>query len=125
MSQGWLRASHRALDASKSKPWAPFHQHTGKEELIPGEIYELDIEIWSTCLALPAGYRLALTVKGCDFDHGLEPVEMGGRIMKGSGPFRHDQPLDRPTEIFANQVTLYTGANYPSSILLPIIPSKI
>ena len=124
MSQGWLRASHRELDLSKSKPWAPFHKHVSQEPLKPGQIYELDIEIWSTCLALPAGYRLALTVKGCDFDHGLEPVEMGGRIMKGSGPFRHDQPLDRPTEIFANQVTLYTGANYPSSILLPIIPSK-
>ena len=123
MSQGWLRASHRALDAAKTKPWAPFHPHMKKEPLLPGEIYELDIEIWATCLLLPAGYRLALTLKGCDFDHGLEPVEMGGRIMKGSGPFRHDHQLDRPAEIFANRVTLYTGNDFPSSILLPIIPS--
>jgi predicted acyl esterase len=123
MSQGWLRASHRALDIEKSKPWAPFHPHKNKEPLIPGEIYELNIEIWATCLVLPAGYRLALTVKGCDFDHGQKPVEMGGRIMKGSGPFRHDHPLDRPAEIFDSKVTLFAGAEYPSSILLPIIPT--
>ncbi len=123
MSQGWLRASHRALDVVQSKPWAPFHPHKVAEPIIPGQIYELDIEIWATCLVLPAGYRLALTVKGCDFDHGLEPVEMGGRIMKGSGPFRHEHPEDRPAAIFENQVTLYTGDQYPSSILLPIIPA--
>lgn len=122
LSQGWLRASHRGLDLSKSKPWAPYHPHTGKDELIPGEIYELDIEIWATCLALPAGYRLALTVKGCDFDHGLEPVEMGGRVMRGSGPFRHDHPLDCPADIFNNKVTIYSGGERPSSILLPVIP---
>jgi len=125
MSQGWLRASHRALDVVQSKPWAPFHPHKFAEPLIPGQIYELDIEIWATCLVLPAGYRLALTVKGCDFDHGLEPVEMGGRIMKGSGPFRHEHPEDRPAAIFDNQVTLYTGDQYPSSILLPIIPAQL
>lgn len=123
MSQGWLRASHRELDLSKTTPWAPFHKHESKEPLNPGQIYELDIEIWATCLLLPVGYRLALTIKGCDFDHGLEPVDMGGRIMKGSGPFRHEHPVDRPAEIFENKVTLYTGAKYPSSILLPIIPS--
>ncbi len=123
LSQGWLRASHRKLDLMKSRPWAPFHSHQSKEVLLPGEIYELDIEIWSTCLVLPAGYRFALTVKGCDFDHGLEPVEIGGRVMKGSGPFRHDHPVDRPMQVFDNKVTLYTGAKYPSSILLPVIPS--
>jgi len=124
MSQGWLRASHRALDLDKSKPWAPFHSHKSLEPLTPGEIYELEIEIWATCLVLPSGYRMGLTVKGCDFDHGLEPVEMGGRIMKGSGPFRHDHPLDRPGDIFDNLVTIYTGNNFPSLILLPIIPTN-
>lgn len=123
LSQGWLRASHRGIDGTQSKPWAPYHPHKRAEPLVPGQIYELEIEIWATCLALPAGYRLALTVKGCDFDHGLEPVEMGGRIMKGSGPFRHDHPEDRPAAIFDNQVTIYAGGQHPSSILLPVVPA--
>jgi uncharacterized protein len=121
LSQGWLRASHRALDPVRSLPWAPWHPHQRAEPLVPGRQYVLDIEIWPTCVVLPAGYRLALSVLGRDFDHGLEPSELGGAVMRGSGPFRHDHPGDRPPAIFDNEVTLHSGGTTPSSLLLPII----
>jgi predicted acyl esterase len=122
LSQGWLRGSHRMLDKKLSQPWMPWHLHQRAEPLIPGEIYELDVEIWPTCIVLPAGYRLALSVLGRDFDHGLEPVKLGGRIMQGSGPFLHDHPEDRPAKTFDNQITLYTGDGLQSSIMVPVIP---
>jgi len=122
LSQGWLRASHRMVDEKLSRSWMPWHPHKIAEPLVPGEIYELDIEIWPTCIVLPAGYRLALTVLGRDFDHGLEPAELGGRIMRGSGPFRHDHPQDRPESTFDNEITLYVGGDRPSSLLVPVIP---
>ncbi|HEX7404864.1 MAG TPA: CocE/NonD family hydrolase C-terminal non-catalytic domain-containing protein, partial [Candidatus Nanopelagicaceae bacterium] len=122
LSQGWLRASHRMVDEKLSRPWMPWHPHKIAEPLVPGEIYELDVEIWPTCIVLPAGYRLALTVLGRDFDHGLEPAELGGRIMRGSGPFRHDHPQDRPGSTFDNEITLYVGGDRPSSLLVPVIP---
>ena len=121
LSQGWLRGSHRMIVDELSKPWAPWHPHQFAEPLIPGKVYQLDVEIWPTCVVLPAGYRLALTVLGRDFDHGLEPADLGGRIMRGSGPFRHDHPEDRPASTFENQVTLYCGGDTPSSLLLPVI----
>lgn len=124
LAQGWLRASHRKVDTELSKPWMPWHPHKFGEPLAPGEIYQLDVEIWPTCVVLPVGYRLALSVLGKDFDHGLEPADLGGRIMRGSGPFRHDHPEDRPASIFDNEITLYAGGDMPSSILIPVVPSS-
>ena len=41
VANGWLRASHRALDPDRSKPWRPFHPHDRVEPLEPGVGYEL------------------------------------------------------------------------------------
>ena len=35
--------------------------------LKPGEVVELDIEIWPTCIAIPPGFRLALSIRGKDY----------------------------------------------------------
>jgi predicted acyl esterase len=121
LSQGWLRASHRETDPELSEPWAPWHPHKRSQPLVPGEVCQLDIEIWPTSIVLPAGYRLALSILGRDFDHGLEPAEMGASIMRGSGPFRHEHPDDRPAAVFANEVTVYTGGDMASFLLLPVI----
>src|SRR5699024_6206905 len=67
ISQGWLRASHRKLDLSRSTKYQPYHTHDEKQPLTPNEIYELDIEIWPTSIVIPKGYQLALTIGGCDY----------------------------------------------------------
>ncbi len=122
LSQGWLRASHRALDPERSTPWMPVHPHTHREPLTPGEVVELDIELWATSIVLPAGFRFALTILGRDFDHGLEPVTVGNLDYRGCGPFLHEHPEDRPAEIFDNQVTLHADADRQPFLLLPVIP---
>jgi predicted acyl esterase len=121
LSQGWLRASHRALDPELSRPERPWHPHRTREPLVPGTPYEVQVELWATCVVLPVGFRLALTVLGRDFDHGLPPVELGGTVMRGSGPFVHEHPEDRPAAVFDNEVTLYSSLGRPSSLLLPVI----
>ncbi len=57
---GWLRASHRKLDPYQTLPYRPYHTHDEVQPLTPGEIYELDIEIWPTSIVLPEGYRLGI-----------------------------------------------------------------
>ena len=127
VAQGWLRASHRALDAEKSKPYRPYHPHLKREMLTPGEIYELDIEILPTCIVIPAGYRIGLTVRGKDY---VYPGATGAKLsnMKhpftGVGPFTHNHPKDRPPEIFDGQVTIHTGGAHQSYLLCPVIPKK-
>ena len=123
---GWLRASHRKLDGGRTLPYRPYHTHDERQPLKPGEVYELDIEIWPTSIVLPKGYRVGLSVRGKDYVYpGFEqpPMPMSGRVYFGVGPFRHDHKKDRPLELFGGRVTLHTGPNRPSHLLVPIIPA--
>ena len=125
IAQGWLRASHRKLDRNLSTPHRPYHVHDEKEPLTPGAIYELDIEIWPTCIVLLPGYRLGLTVRGRDYEYPGPAGHLSNiaNPMRGCGPFLHDDPHDRPPEVFAQRVTIHTGPDHPSSLLVPFIPA--
>ena len=94
------------------------------ESLTPGEIYELDVEIWPTCIVVPAGYRIALTVRGKDYEYSGEGERLTTfvNVMKGCGPFLHNDPMDRPPEIFGGKVTLYAGGYQAAYLLPPVIP---
>ena len=122
-----FRSSHRKLDRKRTLPYRPYHTHDKKQPLKPGEIYELDIEIWPTCIVVPAGYRLALTVRGRDY---VYPGGSGGKLsnMKneftGVGPFMHNDARDRPPEIFDGDVTLHTGGSHDAWVMLPVIPRR-
>jgi predicted acyl esterase len=125
VGQGWLRASHRQLDKKLSKPYRPYHAHTKKQPLKPGEVVALDIEIWPTSIVVPAGHRVALTVRGKDY---VYPGPSGGKLsnfkneLTGCGPFLHDDPRDRPAEIFGGKTSLHFGGAARPYLLLPLIP---
>ena len=121
---GWLRASHRKLDPQKSLPYRPWHTHDELQKLIPGEAVELDIEIWPTCIVIPAGYRLALAVRGRDYEYPGAPLVIPGvkYTLTGVGPFLHDHPRDRPKEIFGGVNTLHFEPDRHPYVLLPVIP---
>jgi predicted acyl esterase len=117
VSQGWLRVSQRRLDPARSTPYRPIHPHDGEDKLVPGKIYEADVEIWPTSIVVPQGYMLALTIGGQDFER-----EGATGMMKGSGIFMHDSAQDRPAPEFAGTSTLHTGGAHASYLLLPKIP---
>jgi uncharacterized protein len=121
---GWLRASHRKLDPQKSLPYRPWHAHDEIQKLVPGEAVELDIEIWPTCIVIPAGHRLALAVRGKDYAHPGAPLFVPGigYPQSGVGPFVHDDPRDRPAEIFGGTNTLHFEPGRQPYLLLPVIP---
>lgn len=129
-AQGWLRASHRALD-SRSTPEQPWHPHDRAEPLVPGEPTAVDVEIWPTSLALPAGTRIGLSVQGADYDHGLpaEVLASGERLgwsaktTRGSGPYVHNDERARPRDIYGGSVTIHTGPHHESWLLVPFIPA--
>ncbi|MFJ4851757.1 MULTISPECIES: CocE/NonD family hydrolase [unclassified Streptomyces] len=124
VAMGWLRASHRATDLGRSLPYRPWHTHDRVKPLTPGAVVSLDIEIWPTSVVVPAGYRLALTVTGRDFElPGTGPwPQVYGVPMKGHGIFLHNDPDDRPADVFAGTTTLVTGPAHPSHLLLPFVP---
>ena len=125
IGQGWLRASHRKLDPELSTEYRPYHTHDELQPLTPGEVVELDVEIWPTSIVVPAGYRIALTVRGKDYEYpggpgqGLATMK---NVFKGCGPFLHDDPRDRPPEVFGGKNTLHVGPDRAAYLLVPIIP---
>lgn len=127
VAQGWLRASHRELDEHESTAYRPVHTHTNPQPLVPGQVHEVEIEIWPTSVVVPAGYRLALTVRGKDYEYAGEISPEARAIhrypSKGCGPFVHPRPEDLPADVFGGPVTIHTGAHHASRLLLPVIGS--
>ncbi|HYB21277.1 MAG TPA: CocE/NonD family hydrolase [Thermodesulfobacteriota bacterium] len=126
IANGWLRVSHRRLDLKRSKPYQPYHPHDRVEPLTPGEVYECDVEILPTCIVLPRGWRVVLTVRGKDYEYEGELSEFGKKFhygTRGTGGMTHADPDDRPKDVFGGKVTLYSGGGRASYLLVPIIPT--
>jgi uncharacterized protein len=125
IAQGWLRSSQRKLDGQKTLPYRPYHSHDEIQPLAPGQVYELDVEIWPSCIVIPAGYRLALTVAGKDYETSREQPDWArgvDYVSKGCGPFTHTDPENRSKSAFAGKVTLHSGGARASYMMLPIVP---
>jgi uncharacterized protein len=125
IAQGWLRASHRKLDPKLSTEYRPYHSHDEKQLLRKGEAVTLDVEILPTCIVVPAGYRIALSVRGKDYEWqkttGAKLSNFKNELL-GCGPFLHNEPRDRPAAVFGGKTTLHLDGN--SYVLLPVIPAK-
>jgi predicted acyl esterase len=101
VAKGWLRVSHRELDASRSSPLRPWHSHTRIAKLRPDEIVPVEIEIWPSATLFEAGTTLQLTIQGCD-------------AAKYPG-FRHTKLVNRGWH------TIFTGGKYDSRLMVPLL----
>jgi hypothetical protein len=127
IANGWLRASHRRLDPARTLPYRPYHPHDRVEPLAPGQIYECDVEIVTSCIVVPSGWRVALTVRGKDYEYEGQLSEFGKTFhygTRGTGGMTHADPDSRPRDVFGGTVTLHAGGGRESYLLLPIIPGK-
>jgi predicted acyl esterase len=104
ISQGWLKASLRNIDADQSTPAKPIYTFDRVEKLIPGTPYALEIELWDSAAVICAGHSLVL--------------EIGSQNQSGAGlqlQIADDREWDA-------DVMLYTGGRFDSYLLLPVIP---
>lgn len=69
LTQGWLRASHRAVDPERSRPGEPFHPHDRFEAVVPGAVTHYSIGLVPTAQRLLPGDRLRLLLTS--HDHGI------------------------------------------------------
>lgn len=106
-ARGWLRLSQRELDPTRTLPERPVHAHKGVSEVVRGEVYEIDVEIWPTAFVVPKGARLTVTVHGED-DPQTELI-------------RHHHPEDRTWPRFRGLNTVYSGPERPSHLLIPFV----
>jgi putative CocE/NonD family hydrolase len=103
VAKGWLRVSHRELDRDLSLEYRPYHRHQRRLFLAPGEIVEVQVEIWPTSMVFRKGHCIRLDVQPRD---GV-----------GSASYMHYH-----ADYNAGRNTLYAGGERPSYLLLPVIP---
>jgi uncharacterized protein len=105
VAKGWLRVSHRELDPALSLPGRPYHRHQRRLFLKPGEIVEVQVEIWPTSMVFRKGHRIRLDVQPRD--------------GTGSAGYMHYH-----ADYNTGTNTIHAGGARASYLLLPVIPAK-
>ncbi|MBZ0229628.1 MAG: hypothetical protein K8F58_14405 [Bauldia sp.] len=82
LTRGWLKASCRALDPDRSRPWKPWHKLTraAHQAVVPGEVNEYAIEILATANLFRAGHRICVEITSADFPTGVSGAPSMDRI---------------------------------------------
>jgi hypothetical protein len=102
LTRGFLRASLRAVNMAGSTPDHVAHTYARPQYLVPGRIYEMQLSLPPLGAVLRKGHRLQLVI--------LAP-----------------SPIPQPAwgllpVSLAGQNTVYASAQYPSAIVVPMIP---
>jgi putative CocE/NonD family hydrolase len=104
---GWIRASHRELDALRSSPGQPVLAHRRALPLGAGEIVPLEIEILPSGTLFRAGETLRLVIQGRDVYRYPRPLIQA----------LHDDSVNRGPHV------VWAGGDYDSHLLVPVIPT--
>jgi predicted acyl esterase len=115
ITRGWLKASHRAVDETRSLPGQPYHTLTrkAKQPVMPGEVVRYDVEVMPTSTLFKKDHRICLEISSMDVPSG------------GSGISANQST---PYHVCSSKTTvhkIYRGQQYPSHLLLPVIPQEV
>ncbi len=108
LAKGWLKASHRTVDAARSTAYTVKHTHRAADHapLVPGAVVPVDIEIIPNTARIAKGWRIRVDIQPYDgFGHGTRHAY---------DPAYHDGATN----------SLFTGPGHPSWIQLPIVPDR-
>ncbi|KPI43802.1 uncharacterized protein AB675_6159 [Cyphellophora attinorum] len=114
IAKGWLRVSLRAINEKSSRCVLPWHPHreyrsTDHSPLTPGEVYQVDVEVWPTNVVFAPGDKLVFEVSSGD--------------TQGAGLFEHNSKEDRDSKTFAGINHIHFGPSYNNWVLMPVVPS--
>jgi predicted acyl esterase len=106
LAKGWLKVSHRKLDAKRSTEFRPKHTHLRADHapLRDGEIVPVEVEIIPNTGLIRKRHRIRLDI---------QPYTGVGHGMRHAyDATYHD----------GAQNTIYTGPEHPSYVQLPVVP---
>ena len=105
LQRTFLRASHRAIDMSRSSEHWTYHPHDRAEPLVPGQVYEMAVSFPELGHVFRAGHTLELVILAPNFtpatDWGPMPINLPGIN------------------------TVYHSAEHPSRLELPVVPGIV
>jgi predicted acyl esterase len=103
ITKGWLRASHRALDAKRTTEMEPYHTYSDPSPIEPGKVYRFDISVEPMAHRFMKGSRVRLEIVNGDsavtdvlWSHYYAPSKIGAD-------------------------TIHHSAEYPSALTLPVM----
>lgn len=96
IQEGILRASYRDKDQAPSN-------------ITPGEVYRFDIDLWATSYTVPAGHSIRLEISSSNFPR-------FARNLNNGEAFGMSDRIEVATQ------TIHHSAEYPSRLLLPVMP---
>jgi predicted acyl esterase len=106
VTTGWLRASMRALDEARSRPFEPVPTFAERQPLEPGRVVAVDVPLGPSATLFRAGEQLRLVV--------------AGRWLWPRNPFTGQFPAayeQGPRTV----CTLHWGADRDAHLLVPVI----
>ncbi len=106
LAKGWLKVSHRKVDAQRSTSYTVKHTHLKADHapLRRGEIVQVEVEIIPSTALIRKGHRIRLDIQPFDgFEHGSRHAYDASY---------HDGARN----------TIYTGPDHQSYVQLPIVP---
>jgi predicted acyl esterase len=113
VTRGFLKASHRALDAARSSDAEPYHPHLRAEPVPQGEPVEYAIGLSPLANRFRRGHRIRLRITALDYRGNPRPA-------------RSVSPVHYPWHVCSSRAvshTVFHDAARPSSLLLPVIPA--
>jgi predicted acyl esterase len=113
LSRGYLKASHRALDKTESKPYAPYHPHTKEsvKPVKPGEITEYAIAILPIAHVFKTGHRLELEIRNTE--------SIKDPLFNDIWPCGYHLPISKTVAHW-----IYQDAKHQSHMYVPVIPKE-
>ncbi len=106
ITSGWLKASMRALDQTRSRPFEPVPALDAKSPLQPGQIVQVDIPLGPSATLFRAGEQLRLVV--------------AGRWLWPSNPLTGQFPASYERGPRAT-CTVHWGPDHVARLLIPVI----
>lgn len=108
VTTGYLKASHRELDAERSRPGSPVHPHTRAVPVEPGVIEEYVVRLYPFATSFQPGHRLVLELSN------NEPmVDEHNSLLP---PDAFHLPVGRPVTH-----KIFRDAAHPSRLMLPFV----
>jgi predicted acyl esterase len=110
LTTGWLKASHRELDAERSEPWAPHHPNRRRVAVPPGETIEYAIKIYPFSNVFRKGHAIELEIRSIEADSDVDPA-----MPPESGHLNSGRSTTHK---------IFRDKTHRSHLLLPVVPAR-
>lgn len=98
-----------------------YFSRSDPQPLVPGRLYQFELELYPTSYVFPAGHRIRVTMQGSAFDPLAKPPTQTLSSLVGVDPVLLAIPQGPDLSVQTTRVSLFQDAEHPSFIDLPVI----